>query len=308
MYFKLKSAILEETLMDISFDDLDTTEPMNECSQSSQSVKDADSSHEEINKLQNTDEKSPLKFNLEKENTCWNVDKKEDDRKVEEIWGSHLSNKLKPEVKPSIPKKSENATVKLSQKLFKNSSFSKRNPRKSLSSQSLNRSESNLSMSFSQPDSQSSQNSAVESLPDMDKLLSSQAESQEFKTNAAYSSQPLPKTLRSIDKGWLDRCTLSTSLSQPDSGFSSLESTYEFSKPNDVEEHKTFGLRNIDSKQLKNVINTPVESFGQDNAVIDDIVYNSESEDEASAFEILKKRKIDSSQTSPKFKNTVCII
>lgn len=299
MYFKLKSALLEETLMDISFDDLELKEPT-DSPENSPAVENINGTCSKENKTS-----LPVKFEMEKENSCWSVEENKEDKKVSEIWGSHLNNKLKPESKPSVKRKSENASAKISQKLFKNSSFSKRNPRKSLSNQSLNRSESNLSISLSQPDSQLSQNSVAESLPEFEQILLTQNESESLKTNETLNSTTLPKTLRSIDRGWLDRCTLQTNISEPDSGFSSLEySSHEFSKP---DSQKSYGLSNIDVTHLQYITNKPnLNPVENDVLKIDDIVYNSESDDDSNNIkQILKKRKIGPTQISPTFKISV---
>lgn len=106
MYWKLKTSLLEKTLID--------------------SLNSTDSTIDEQLFLNNIDDQAQENKSSNAINDCPFVDINKST-----VWGEHLNNKLKP-AKENIVKSSENSiSVKFSKKLFDGCDFKKRNPRKS---------------------------------------------------------------------------------------------------------------------------------------------------------------------------------
>lgn len=143
----------------------------------------------------------------------------------EQIWGEHLNKKSEPETKTSkiteIKIKTINSSI--TKKLFANTKFAKRNPRKS---QSFSKQNSSLNLSqtsthsFSQPNNTSALNNFSEDFLNVNSELNSlpMASSQ----NSFISAQSVnvitqllenEKTeFRKVNKGWLERISVNTGI------------------------------------------------------------------------------------------------
>lgn len=127
----------------------------------------------------------------------------------------------------------------MSDKLFRNSSFLKRNPRKSLSRNSL--SSNHSSQSLLSP-------SQKESFPDLETILSQKSKQQ---TEENVESQPTPPAIKAvstniinnIDEQWLNRCSKANNMDHMDAD--STENQRQI-----AENPKTFGLSNINASAL----------------------------------------------------------
>lgn len=148
-----------------------------------------------------------------------------EDVEKEQIWGEHLNKKSEPETKttkiPEIKSKTINSSI--TKKLFANTKFSKRNPRKSQSfskqNTSLNLSQT-CAQSFSQPNNTSALNNFSEDYLD----LSSEFNSLPIAStqNSFISAQSVnvitqllenEKTeIRKVNKGWLKRVSVNTGI------------------------------------------------------------------------------------------------
>lgn len=132
----------------------------------------------------------------------------------------------------------------MSDKLFRNSSFLKRNPRKSLSRNSLTGSQS----------SQSSLGSnRKESLPDLETILS-QKSKQQLENEESEEQQPIPLDVKltsnlaiNLDEEWLNRCTKANSIGD-DATVVPSETTENRSKT--LDGPKRFGISNINITAL----------------------------------------------------------
>ncbi|KAM7357358.1 recQ4 helicase [Cochliomyia hominivorax] len=122
----------------------------------------------------------------------------------EKAWGPKVA--MKPEIKDKkeVPRKSLKPNFK--EKLFQNCSFSKRNPRKSLSKSLLDNSQRGSQNNLS--DSLSSSNTEV--LPDLETILLQKAKEQQ--AAATIAANPLLTVEKSkdsiktqVDEGWLER-------------------------------------------------------------------------------------------------------
>lgn len=273
MYYKLKTSFLEETLSDALEDDsfdLSILESSNQTDIGG-SFSISDVSTVDISQLTNstltilTDmpnnsstasastevvlEKTLAEPNLQRSNT-WDegkMNREFEAEKYEELndkaWGNHLNNQVKHG--PSDDKDSErSARVRqtMSDKLFRNSSFSKRNPRKSMSTLSLRSSYSFSSISESQK----------ESLPDLETILSQKSQHGDNEmivmTNKSLVSSNtgnIHSTIENqINKEWLNRCNEANSLGE--TGVSAVNSQLDRnSQHKSTEEKPKYGLSNI---------------------------------------------------------------
>lgn len=201
MYFKLKTAALEQSLSDIFRDDDDNDNvPINTST--------------EINQEQVVvEEEIPIQQETHKNDAKPMVD--------DEVWGEHLNKKVnEPTETKTIERKIEKTNSALTQKLFKNSKFVKRNPRKSFQ---LNKSSSSLnsSQSLSQPIN-SSQYEEIEnadisadiSLSSFNSTLPIATDSRQISSQSVNIITQLLETgsssMRHVDKGWLQRVSNNT--------------------------------------------------------------------------------------------------
>lgn len=180
----------------------------------------------------------------------------------ENAWGKELNRtKSIPDASPNdskaIPSNGAGSLRKtMSDKLFRNSSFVKRNPRKSLSRTSLTASQLSIGSGLGS-------SSQRESLPDLETILSQK--SMQMKDNEINASQEsivdhsvtnnvifAGKTtnsnlINSIDYEWLNRCNQSNNVNTDESGTASTASQSMPAQPI----RQTYGLSNINANVLQ---------------------------------------------------------
>lgn len=162
-----------------------------------------------LTNLRNMDDKHVIKeFEAEEIDSCIGA-------LNNDAWGASLNKVVKTDVSATYLPTTASQEVRKSvtNKLFKNSSFSVRNPRKSLS-----RNNSAVATSISQ------QLAAREVLPDLESILVEKAKKQMDLDNhevIVKSDQLVGQTtssLHAVDTKWLNRCSLVNSLGNPDEG------------------------------------------------------------------------------------------
>lgn len=207
-------------------------------------IQDIKDNGDDINNIVNVHENHVIK----------EFEPKEVFKQNESAWGDSLNKKAPILIKkPKSPVK-VNSSFKPNGNLFKSQSFSKRNPRKSLSRQNSEISQgSNLS-----------QNSGLsqEVLPDLETILSQKAREQTEVPAISSVSTGLQKNkdvLKEIDIGWLDRTSAENSLSTTHSRISRLPAPVK---------NKSFGLGNIDIDKLKRLTTTGKETISDVNVTI----------------------------------------
>ena len=212
---------------------------------------------------------------------------------VKGVWGDHLSNKNQ-----NVPKRSKSLLVgrsssfQLSQKMFKSSSFSKRNPRKSLSMTKI-KSKSDLSVTTSTPVQKNDVPDAIELTESLygEKVKIIQQE-HKIVTQSLNTVQQLIEgrnltTNRTINQGWLERCGMGNILDilpeEPrrlsgisDSGVESMESSIHSLKES---------LQSTSTQTTDKSLHISDE---------EDFVFNSDSEEERRSKRIRNLRKIPS--------------
>lgn len=243
MYYKLKTSFLEETLSEALEDDafdlslLDSSSQTETCLSASLldiSTPDLTRFTNDSSEIQlNSTDQSEIVTNLNAttsvtdslDSLCQsqNVSQFTDcevskfDSLNENAWGQELNRTISTPVNQSDEKNYADAGVKLrktmSDRLFRNSSFSKRNPRKSLSKSSLTSSLSSHSLGT---------NSQREILPDLETILSQKSiQAKENDASAGTTDQvgtsANAKSINSnlvnnIDQEWLSRCNQTNSL------------------------------------------------------------------------------------------------
>ncbi|VVC29857.1 Helicase, C-terminal,Zinc finger, CCHC-type,DEAD/DEAH box helicase domain,P-loop containing [Cinara cedri] len=207
MYWKIKTSLLEKTLID----SLDGTD---------------DSTINEKLFLNNIDDQ--VQENKPTENKNDNLSA---DINKPSVWGKHLNNKLKP-AKENVVKPAENSiSVRFSKKLFDGSDFKKRNPRKSFSKKKASELDcsQNVSDCISSLTSNDSNTQEDSAFHDDSNLSTFVVESDvsinntvKVSNTTSFISQPLsifkksstsfetnPKMFtvnRKLDEGWLERC------------------------------------------------------------------------------------------------------
>ncbi len=181
-------------------------------------------------------------------------------------WGTNLNKKTKKTTANQL-KSSNSQSIKLTEKLFPMSNFTKRNPRKSLSRSHL-QSSGSLSSSFS-----TSMDTTKETLPDLETILAQKALQEKAKDLIKI---PKPSNLN-IDKGWLSRCD--------ESGTSKIE---DVSMESPVEPKK-YGLSNITPQVYAKC------TYDKNDQSDDEVIENSEDEADVkprNVRHVLKKRKV----------------
>ncbi|XP_077297711.1 recQ4 helicase [Arctopsyche grandis] len=202
------------------------------------------------------------------------------------IWGEHLNNAKQPEKKSA--KKAINITPKISQNLFKNCSFNKRNPRKSLSNKSFNKSE--CTEATSNPPTQ--EISQPEPANTVNKTFNIVPATKSISLNPIQAINSLKSTVRTIDTRWLNRC--SEKLNDP------VENTI------NIKTEAHYGLRNIN---VEAIVPTLIEANDLD------CIENSESEGEQNSSvsqfkrikQIVKRPKVEPNVTSNKVDTSVSV-
>lgn len=271
MYYKLKTSFLEEALSDALDEDSFDLSILENSSQNESrfSGSFSEMSTPDVSAL--TSETSIILQTSSNDTSQINVP---DSSQHSAIAGDHIENgkkEFEAEVKSHVndnawARATSNETINtslnnsnsklrksMSDKLFRNSSFLKRNPRKSLSRTSFS---SNLS---SQSLLSSSQK---ECLPDLETILSQKSKQQKDSEECVEPppSQPLvdPKSIMAMaknvtnnfDEEWLNRCHTANSID--------TETKLPLSKSNDSrskssEHPKVFGLSNINKSALANL-------------------------------------------------------
>ncbi|XP_046604660.1 ATP-dependent DNA helicase Q4 isoform X1 [Neodiprion virginianus] len=295
MYWKLKTRALEATLTDITFSDdiqanisttstLNTSAVENDCNKHNTPQSDTRDSEnlkpESVPAMKNSEfEAVPFAEGLNPDGA----------------WGDHLNKKKLP-----TPKKKQNLLVgrsssfQLSQKMFNSTSFTKRNPRKSLSMvKSKSRSELENSNTSLTSLKDSTANKAEDGFDPSDifkpmfgdKMKVVQAENKVVTQSVSAIRQLIDgKTInvcRKIDAGWIDRCSKQNNLEPlagnmnrlsgtSDSGVESLEASL----------YSPYYATSVTSSQ------TP-QSFSDE----EDFICNSDSEGERKNKRIRNKRK-----------------
>lgn len=354
MYYKLKTSFLEETLSEALEDDsfdlsiLDSSSQTDTgCSFSQSEVSAVDVSQltsttlssfitDRSEYLADVSASSGNEFNktlsgavpesfISNDSTDFEAEKFE--ALNEKAWNANISNNVKKNEHSDTKMADMGAKVRehMSNKLFRNSSFSKRNPRKSLSRSSFRSSNSFSSQSGSQK----------EVLPDLETILSQKSQQSETEPmpsvrgalvgSAASSGSALGNQ---IDMQWLNRCNNTNSLEPSEipagvkamqSATSETKSKYGLSNINvsALEKHDaitmasmagnksmlSFDMCNLNIKKL----DAPVPTENKYSYSDEDEIANSEEENKTNSLEpeirsirhVLKKRKLNESATSP---------
>lgn len=253
MYWKLKTRALEETLTDITFcddmqDNISSKSPRKLINNQKQ---DKNPSPEKVAKDAENIDPHDSKCSADIESSFNQLDSVN----VEGAWGNHLSkNKEQTSKKKQALLIGRSSSFQLSRNKFENSTFTKRNPRKSLSSAKIrNKSENSIlnSTSIDQFDADSKDGFVV---IDETKSIFGESIKVTFKKNkpvAPYSINAVqqladghvPSVSRNLNPGWLNRCTRDSNSEVPtinsqrlsgtsDSGIESMESS--FHSPKDL--------------------------------------------------------------------------
>lgn len=246
MYWKLKTKALEETLMDITFtDDVESNVSTNllNTSDAENVIEKKDMPLSDISNIDNSnklDSMTPTKVitKFEAESSTVGIN-------PEGVWGTHLNKEKKVTPKKKQPLLvGRSSSFQLSQKMFKSTSFTKRNPRKSLS-MVKSKSKSDLdggALSNTRTPSQSEDgfdpNEILKPLLG-EKMKVVQAENKIYAQPVSavrqlIDSKPV-NVNRKIDTGWLERCSgqnriepssqINRLSGTSDSGVESLESS-----------------------------------------------------------------------------------
>lgn len=236
IYWNLKTRALEETLTDITFCD-DMQDNVTNSLQKSMSDQEKVLSPEKNTKdTENIDPHNSKHF-TEIEDSLSQLNRSTD---IEGVWGDHLSKS-----KEQMPKKKQvlvigrTSSFQLSRNKFESSTFTKRNPRKSLSSTKIrNKVENDTSTSIariavSDKDGFDVTTDEVKSMFDESIKLTFK----EGKSTAQYSINAVQQLAdnqvtcvnRNLNGGWLDRCTIGIDSQRfsgsSDSGVESTESS-----------------------------------------------------------------------------------
>uniref|UniRef100_A0A1A9UKS1 ATP-dependent DNA helicase Q4 n=1 Tax=Glossina austeni TaxID=7395 RepID=A0A1A9UKS1_GLOAU len=223
MYYKMKTAFLENTLNDTLSDDgfdvlkvsqvddgLDITLSENSVNvQGPQLPLNFSALVEGCNNFR-TIETKPEKDQTKKvsDNATKLNDFKHEFEPVEELslndkaWGNEIKEKIELKKKTEAVKK-KSLGLNFTQKLFQNSSFSKRNPRKSLSRTILSQN------NINDISANNCLNNAGDSLPDLETILVEKAKEQQMAAIIVTPSLAIEKcedTIKTeLDEGWLER-------------------------------------------------------------------------------------------------------
>ncbi|RLU16956.1 hypothetical protein DMN91_011025 [Ooceraea biroi] len=279
MYWKLKTRALEETLMDITFcDDVqgNVTNKSPLKSSTNDQRQDKNSSPEKL--ARDTENIDPHNSKHESEAAV-----QADTVNIEGVWGEHLHKS-----KEQAPKKKQSLLIgrsssfQLSRNKFESSSFTKRNPRKSLSSTKLkNKSGKNMpsNSSIDQADMDSKDGFDVtteETKPIFGAPVKVTFENNKSVPHCINAVQQLvdghmTSVNRNLNPGWLDRCTRYSN-----SEVASFNPSQRLSGTSDS------GIESMESstyspKDMTPVVNSITSLQESDE---DDFVCNSDSEEE----------------------------
>lgn len=294
-YWNLKTQALDETLTDITFDEESNTSMTSAFSSPNTKEVVNDITNLTLNSSTQDVENTILETSIT-ETTFSEVCQAEktitesppDNKNVKGVWGDHLSNK-------NVPKRGKGLSIgkypsfQLSQKMFKSSSFSKKNPRKSLSMSRIKTKTENLVNTPVEPS-----NDGFDTPEITEALLGEKVkiihEETKIATHSLNTIQQLIEgrtlTSRTINQGWLERCgtknTPDVSPIEPrrlsgvsDSGVESMESSIHSLKES-LQSHST----NVDTQS----------THDSD----EDFVLNSDSEEERRSKRIRNFNKFSS--------------
>jgi len=253
------------------------------------------------------------------------------------VWGKHLNNKSKTETPTIIKPIENNISVKFSKKLFDGCDFKKRNPRKSIvkkktseldSSQNVSECITNITSNDSniQEDSAFQDDSNLSVIPaDSNVLINSTIQISNIssytpqplsllqKSNNSFEASPKMMTVnRKLDEGWLERCNENNSkitnsnIIQPDLK-KEIESDTDvvYESDNETQDIPLYSSQRIKAQEFsdsQNSINQ--ETIVEDNEISRSFKkrYNSDEEFEECSIQskILKTHDHDSVQLSTK--------
>ncbi|XP_011636135.2 LOW QUALITY PROTEIN: ATP-dependent DNA helicase Q4 [Pogonomyrmex barbatus] len=249
IYWKLKTRALEETLTDITFcddmqDNISNKSPQKLINNQKQ---DKNPSPEKV--IKDTENINPhnSKCSMEIEDSFKQSNIKEDSNtlNIEGIWGNHLNKTKEPKKQALLVGRS--SSFQLSRNKFESSTFTKRNPRKSLSSIKIkDKSENNIlnNSSVDRMDSDSKDSfdvAAIETKPIFGESINVTFErnkpviSRSINTVQQLIDGHVTDVSRNLNQGWLDRCTKESNMEvminsqrlsgTSDSGVESMESS-----------------------------------------------------------------------------------
>lgn len=251
MYYRLKTSFLEETLSDALDEDSFDLSILESASQTDSRLSGSFSGMSTPDVSALTSENSIIFQNSSSSMNISNDQRESREFEAEAIntindsaWStvpkSHLTNDITDDLNNKLRKS-------MSDKLFRNSSFLKRNPRKSLSRHSLT-------------GSQSSQSSLAsgrkESLPDLETILSQKSKQQQENEQSEEQIATTPHDLKTVtpnlainlDEEWLKRCTKANSIG--DDGMPVHSGECNENRTKSAVETKTFGISNLNVAAL----------------------------------------------------------
>lgn len=244
MYYKLKTTFLEETLSEaleddsfdlsildsssqdvgVSFSEVSSVDITQLTNSTLSMVTDRSGNFADISSTSTSFDRrlSEAMPNVNQSNDSSTFDAEKFEQLNEKAWGSNITNNERREDGDGAKRAEITAKVRqtVADKLFRNSSFSKRNPRKSLSKSSLRSSGSFSSQSSSQK----------ELLPDLETILSQKSQNTDTepvgKLLSVGSTKATTTTLDNlIDLQWLNRCNSKNTLDSIDSSDIGLPSS-----------------------------------------------------------------------------------
>ncbi|XP_025263838.1 ATP-dependent DNA helicase Q4 [Camponotus floridanus] len=240
IYWKLKTRALEETLTDITFYDDVQDNVTNNLLQKSVDDQDRIPSPEKNTKDTENIDPHDSKCFTEIEDSFSELNTPTN---VEGVWGDNL-NKIKEKPKRKQLLIGRTSSFQLSKNKFESSTFTKRNPRKSLSLTKIrNKSESNSSSSIDQSGKDDGFDTTVNEVKSlfgesMKLTFKESKPTSQYSINAVQQLADGHMTCvsRNLNEGWLDRCTKESNLNietinlqrfsgTSDSGVESMESS-----------------------------------------------------------------------------------
>lgn len=232
----------------------------------------------------------------------------------ENSWGRNLNKKINKSTSALPKNASQELRSSVTEKLFRQSSFSKRNPRKSLSQ--------SISQNSTLNSWQSLQPTTTPILPDLETILIEKAKKGQEKDMLLNRIPPLLKsnkssTLRSVDQGWLNRCNEQNALSAETP--SATIHLKHGSLPADVQQLRTYGISNINVNILNSTSPSDIIplSTTQDPSTLSfdmsGMVLNCQSQENPvskiqSARHVLKKRKIAGTPPKPNIEEPITLV
>lgn len=277
MYYRYKSSFLENTLSQLIDDDgfeLPSDQSLVDSNFSLSFVDTPEETSSFLSNFSNLDDVQSTSLinirNVDENHVIKEFEAEEPNAINENAWGTNLNKKpKKTTVKQLQSSNSQILRQSMTDKMFQMSSFTKRNPRKSMSRNNL-QSSGSLSSSFS-----TSLDSTRETLPDLETILAQKA-LQEKAKDLIKITKPKPSNLN-FDKGWLNRCDENggTEISNV-----SVESPVESTQ---------YGLSNITPQVYAKC------TYDKNDLSEDEVIENSEDEADLkprNVRHVLKKRKI----------------